>query len=102
MLFLKVGIGQNNQLQLSFKKTESSPVDSVLIVPIQNAKSKLLTDSISTSLFKKGYLNLLVKSPQKINDSLQQLEIILNKKYSYVEGYPMPERNYQVNLSYSF
>jgi vitamin B12 transporter len=27
---------------------------------------------------------------------------LFNKDYSYVEGYPMPERNYQVNLSYRF
>ncbi len=27
---------------------------------------------------------------------------LFNKEYSYVEGYPMPERNYQVNLSYRF
>ncbi|RLB65880.1 MAG: hypothetical protein DRH08_07395 [Deltaproteobacteria bacterium] len=27
---------------------------------------------------------------------------LFDKDYSYVEGYPMPERNYQVNLSYRF
>lgn len=27
---------------------------------------------------------------------------LFNKSYSYVEGYPMPERNYRVNVSYRF
>jgi vitamin B12 transporter len=42
---------------------------------------------------------LLLESRCTIRASVANL---FNKDYSYVEGYPMPERNYQVNLSYRF
>ena len=42
---------------------------------------------------------LLFESRCTIRASVANL---FNKDYSYVEGYPMPERNYQVNLSYRF
>jgi len=84
MLFLNLGICQNNQLQLAFKKTRVSPADSLVQILLKDRNSLQLTDSIRASLWKKGYLNLLIHKQQKINDSLQQLEIVLNRKYSHV------------------
>ena len=85
ILFLNIGNGQNNQLQLAFKKTELSPADSLVQLPLKEMNSNQQTDSIRTSLLKKGYLNLLINKRQKINDSLQQLEIVLNRRYSHVQ-----------------
>jgi outer membrane protein assembly factor BamA len=85
MLFLNIGIGQNNQLQLAFKKTELSPADSIVQLPLKELNSNQQADSIRTALLKKGYLSLLIKKRQKINDSLHQIEIILNKRYSHVQ-----------------
>ncbi|WP_339687092.1 BamA/TamA family outer membrane protein [uncultured Nonlabens sp.] len=85
ILFLNIGNGQNHQLQLAFKKTELSPADSLVQLPLKEMNSNQQTDSIRTSLLKKGYLNLLINKRQKINDSLQQLEIVLNRRYSHVQ-----------------
>ncbi|MFT7428810.1 MAG: outer membrane protein assembly factor BamA, partial [Nonlabens sp.] len=85
MLFLNIGIGQNNQLQIAFKKTELSPADSLVQLPLKEKNSNQQTDSIRTALLKRGYLNLLINKRQKINDSLQQIDIVLNRKYSHVQ-----------------
>jgi outer membrane protein assembly factor BamA len=85
MLFLNIGIGQNNQLQIAFKKTELSPADSLVQLPLKEKNSNQQTDSIRTALLKRGYLNLLINKRQKINDSLQQINIVLNRKYSHVQ-----------------
>jgi outer membrane protein assembly factor BamA len=85
MLFLNIGIGQNNQLQIAFKKTELSPADSLVQLPLKEKNSNQQNDSIRTALLKRGYLNLLINKRQKINDSLQQINIVLNRKYSHVQ-----------------
>jgi outer membrane protein assembly factor BamA len=85
MLFLNIGIGQNNQLQIAFKKTELSPADSLVQLPLKEKNSNQQNDSIRTALLKRGYLNLLINKRQKINDSLQQIDIVLNRKYSHVQ-----------------
>lgn len=84
MLFLNIGFGQHNQLQLAFKKTEASPADSLVQLPLKDTNSNQQTDSIRNALLKKGYLNLLIDKRQKINDSLEQLEIVLNRRYTHV------------------
>lgn len=85
MLFLNIGFGQHNQLQLAFKKTEASPADSLVQLPLKDTNSNQQTDSIRNALLKKGYLNLLIDKRQKINDSLEQLEIVLNRRYTHVQ-----------------
>jgi outer membrane protein assembly factor BamA len=85
MLFLNIGIGQNNQLQLAFKKTMITPADSLVHLSLKDKNRNQQTDSIRIALLKRGYLNLLINERQKINDSLQQIEVVLNRRYSHVQ-----------------
>jgi len=84
LLFFNNVKSQTNRLQIAFKKTATSSIDSLVLLT-SNDNNNHYTDSIKASLLKQGYLNLLITKRHEINDSLQQVHLISNRKYSHIE-----------------
>jgi hypothetical protein len=84
MLFTNLANCQNNRLQITYKNFKSSDTDSIKTVLINNKKIVFIMDSISKSLVKKGFLDLMSLKNESISDTLQAMQIVLNRKYTHI------------------
>ena len=74
---------QKKYLETNFHSKLIQEADSSLTMQL-NGGLKKTKDSITASLFKKGYFNHIIYTSRKLNDSTFSCKIILNKKYEEI------------------
>lgn len=99
--FSASGFGQELYLEITPDSLlQKTPLNEITIDTVFNDYSSLENeiDSLTNKLYQKGYIESKVSSIQKKNDSVYQINILINKKYSNLkihlpENHPFKEKD---------